>query len=59
MGKLLTLTRFAIGRALVHAGLSVMPAGPVRSELFQLYEVWATRARDRAIKPYPHPLDME
>lgn len=45
MGKLLTLTRFAIGRALIHAGLSVMPSGRVRSELFQLYEVWATRAR--------------
>lgn len=45
MNKLLTLTRFAIGRTLVHAGLSVMPPGPARSSLFQLYEVWATRAR--------------
>ncbi len=57
MGKMLTLTRFAIGRALVHVGLSVMPSGPARSELFQLYEVWATRAR--TIKPFPHPFDME
>ena len=36
--------RFAIGRALMHAGLRVMPPGRVRSELFQMLELWGTRA---------------
>lgn len=42
------LFRFAFGRWLVHAGLSIMPQSRARSELFQLFELWGTKAQ-RAI----------
>lgn len=35
--------RFQLGRALIHIGLRVLPAGRVRSELYQLIDEWATR----------------
>lgn len=39
----MTYIRFAIGRALIHGGLRVMPPGRVRSELCALMDQWATR----------------
>lgn len=39
------LWRYAIGRALIHLGLRVMPAGRVRSELYALIDVWASDVR--------------
>ena len=38
--------RFTIGRAMIHAGLRILPQGRVRSELFTLVEIWATKVRD-------------
>lgn len=40
------MIRFAIGRALIHLGLSVMPRSRARSELYQLFELWGTHVRD-------------
>jgi hypothetical protein len=37
--------RFIVGRALIHAGLRVMPRGRVRSELTKLLADWSERAR--------------
>lgn len=39
--------RFAIGRALIHTGLRIMPPGRVRSELFQMLELWGSRVRTK------------
>lgn len=36
---------FTIGRALIHLGLACMPRGRARSELYQMMELWGTRAR--------------
>jgi len=39
------LARFTIGRALIHAGLRVMPDGRVRAELTRLLEEWSAKVR--------------
>lgn len=39
------LVRFAIGRALIQAGLGALPPGRARSELYQLIDVWGTSVR--------------
>lgn len=46
MNKLVTLTRFAIGQALVHAGLLIMPPGPARSSLFKIFDLWTTKVAE-------------
>lgn len=50
------LWRFRIGRALIHAGLRIMPEGRVRSELYGLMDQWATKVRD-TVHPLPRPVD--
>lgn len=37
--------RFWIGRALIHAGLRVMPQGRVKAELYNLIDQWVTHVR--------------
>jgi hypothetical protein len=34
------MIRFAVGRALIHAGLAVMPPGHVKDELYDLLKLW-------------------
>ena len=45
MSETLVLVRFAIGRALIHAGLRVMPLGRVRAELTVLLWDWGQQVR--------------
>ncbi len=37
------LLRFRIGRALIHLGLRVLPAGGVRTEITGVLEQWAQK----------------
>jgi hypothetical protein len=37
--------RYRVGRAVVHLGLRIMPAGRSRSELYQLFDIWASHVR--------------
>lgn len=41
----LRLVRFALGRALIHAGLRIMPSGPARRDLIYLIANWASHVR--------------
>ena len=41
----MSLLRYTIGRALIVAGIRVMPPGRARSELFALLDVWTTNVR--------------
>jgi hypothetical protein len=34
--------RFTLGRAVIHAGLRIMPRSRARSELYTLFELWGT-----------------
>ncbi len=59
--------RFAIGRALIHAGLRVMPHGRPRRELTEMMTAWGVKVRaivaaDLAMKaplPSSHPQDRD
>lgn len=37
------MMRYRLGRFLMHAGLRVLPPGPVQSELYTLVDQWATK----------------
>lgn len=37
--------RFHIGRALIHAGLAIMPPGRAKAELYELYWSWGEEVR--------------
>lgn len=50
---MIQLIRFSLGRALIHLGLSVMPEGRARSELYQLLELWGTKIRADVIAAKP------
>jgi hypothetical protein len=41
--------RFTVGRALIHAGLRVMPHGRVRSELTNLLADWSEQVRAKVL----------
>lgn len=39
------LWRYYAGRTVIHLGLRLLPSGRVRSELYQLIDVWASGVR--------------
>lgn len=43
MKRHIRLLRFRIGRFIIHSGMSILPRGRVRSDLYQLIDEWATR----------------
>ena len=50
------LVRFRVGRALIHAGLRVLPPGRVQTELYALVDQWASRVRGRGgVKLFADP----